>query len=75
MWVVPEILESRPSPHEASYQEDLEVSLLMMDSVKGVLAGDGELGGGGIFRIWKPARAVGGCRTDHVDWYPESSRS
>lgn len=44
MWVVPEILGSRPSPHEASYQEDLKLSLLMMDSVKGS-AGDGERGG------------------------------
>lgn len=50
MWVVPEIVGSRPSHHEASYQEDLEVSLLMMDSVKGVSAGDGERGGD-IFRI------------------------
>lgn len=53
------ILGSRPSPHEASYQEDLEVSLLMMDSVKGVSAGYGEKGGGISFafgdRLVRPA--------------------
>lgn len=84
---MPEILGSKLSLHEASYQEDLQVSLLMRDGVKGVSAGEGKMGGGISFAfgdrlvrpavvepaIWTGTRKVRGGRPSHQHEasYPE----